>query len=386
MKTPQKERDPQLEDVLPLHEKGKIRMVSRHRLDSVSDLRKVYTPGVARVCRLIHDEPEKVCDYTSIGNTVAVITNGTAVLGMGDIGVEASMPVMEGKAAILMEMADVSAIPVLVDTRDAGEFIRTVSLISRTFGAILLEDVSAPLCFELEDALKAKLSIPVFHDDQHGTAVVVLAALLRALDVTRKKPEALNVVINGAGAAGWAIARFLLGFGAGNVVLCDSRGAIYRGRSVGMNPVKEQIAGLTNKDNEQGGLGDVIKGKDLFVGVSVAGAVSRERVASMAPEPIVFALANPVPEIWPYEAMEAGAAVATDGRNLNNALGFPGIFRGALDARAREINEEMKLSAAHELAALAPEDELVPDFMDRDVHRAVGRAVAQAARESGAAG
>lgn len=385
MKKPEKEKDPQLEDILPLHEGGKTAMISRCRLETVADLRKIYTPGVAAVCKLIRDIPLKAYDYTSTGNTVAVITNGTAVLGLGDIGVRASMPVMEGKAVILMKMAGVSAIPVLLDSRDAGEFVRTVSLIAPTFGAILLEDIAAPLCFEVEDALKEKLPIPVFHDDQHGTAVVVLAALLRALESTGKQAGELNAVINGSGAAGCAIARFLLNFGVGNVVLCDSRGAVYSGRKAGMNAAKEEIAGLTNIHKEHGALGDIIRGKDLFVGVSVEGVVSPEMIRSMAPDPIVFAMANPVPEIWPYEAVEAGAAVATDGRNLNNALGFPGIFRGALDARASGINEEMKIAAARALADQAPEGELVPDFMDPAVHMTVAGAVAEAARESGAA-
>ncbi len=385
MKSPQKENDPHLEDILPLHQEGKTRMVSRYSLDSVASLRKIYTPGVAKVCQLIEENPEKACDFTSIGNTVAVITNGSAVLGLGDIGVRASMPVMEGKAVILMEMAGVSAIPVLVDTSDPDEFIRTVSLIAPTFGAILLEDISAPLCFQVEDSLKARLPIPVFHDDQHGTAVVVLGALLRALEACGRQAGELDAVINGAGAAGWAIARFLLNFGINDVVLCDSRGAIYRGRENGMNPVKQDIAECTNRANEQGELKSVIRGKDLFIGVSAGGVVSPAMVASMAPGPIVFAMANPVPEIWPHEAIGAGAAVATDGRNLNNALGFPGIFRGALNARANAINEEMKVGAARALAEQAHEGELVPDFMDKKVHLKVAEAVAEAARRSGVA-
>jgi malate dehydrogenase (oxaloacetate-decarboxylating) len=295
------------------------------------------------------------------------------------------MPVMEGKSVIFMEMVDIAAVPLLVDTRDAARFVDTVAAIAPTFGAILLEDVAAPLCFEVEDALKARLDVPVFHDDQHGTAVVVLAALIRACKLTGKRAENLRVVMNGAGAAGTAVARFLLDYGVRDVVLCDRAGAVYRGRAEHMNPAKEALAAITNKDSERGTLAEVMRGKDCFIGVSVAGAVTREMVRSMAPDPIVFAMANPVPEIWPDEALEAGAAAAEDGRHINNALGFPGIFRGALDARARQINEEMKVAASSTLARLAPEGELVPNFMDRAVHRALADAVADAARKSGVA-
>jgi len=380
-----REVDPELQQVLPLHERGKTRMVSRVKLNTVADLRKVYTPGVAKVSKVIEADPSQIYRYTSIGDTVAVVTNGTAVLGLGDIGVRAAMPVMEGKAVILMEMVDISAVPLLVDTHDADAFVAAVSLIAPSFGAILLEDVYAPLCFEVERRLKERLDVPVFHDDQHGTAVVVLAALMNALRISGKKGPTLNVVINGAGAAGSAIARCLLDYGVGNIVLCDRRGAIHRARKEGMNPAKEQIARITNRDNEKGQLEAVIRGKDLFIGVSVGGVVTKKMIRAMAPEPIVFAMANPIPEIWPHEAIEAGASVATDGRHLNNALGFPGIFRGALDARARDINEQMKLAAAEALAEQAPAGELVPDFMDRQVHRRVADAVAKAARESGAA-
>lgn len=383
MSSPDREVDPELEDVLPLHEKGKTRMVSRCQLDSVADLRKIYTPGVAKVSQLIEDKPEEAYRYTSIGDTVAVISNGTAVLGLGDVGVRASMPVMEGKAVILMQMADVSAIPLLLDSTDCEEFVTAASLFASTFGAILLEDISAPLCFEVEDKLKDKLDIPVFHDDQHGTAVVVLGALMKALETTDKKASNLRVVINGAGAAGWAIGRYLLNYGIDDVVLCDRCGAIYADRDERMNAVKKRIGEETNAAGETGSLEDVIRDKDLFIGVSGPGLVSAEMVQSMAPDPIVFALANPVPEIWPDDAVCAGASVATDGRHLNNALGFPGLFRGALDARASDINEAMKIAASRALADLAPEGELVPDFMDRRVHRAVGKAVAEAARESG---
>ncbi|MGD2175352.1 MAG: malic enzyme-like NAD(P)-binding protein [Candidatus Brocadiaceae bacterium] len=380
-----KEPEPRLEDILPLHRGGKTRMVSRLELDSVERLRQIYTPGVAEVSRIIEREPEKLYDYTSVGDTVAVVTNGTAVLGLGDVGVRAAMPVMEGKSVILMEMVDIAAVPLLVEAHDADRLVETVAAVSPTFGAILLEDVAAPLCFEVEGRLREMLDVPVFHDDQHGTAVVVLAALISALRISGKSAGDLRVVMNGAGAAGSAVARFLLGYGVGNVVLCDRAGAIWRGRPEHMNPAKEQIARETNKENERGTLAEVMRGKDVFIGVSTAGLVSQEMVRSMAADPIVFAMANPVPEIWPHEAMEAGAVAAEDGRHINNALGFPGIFRGALDARARQINEEMKEAAAAALAELAPEGELVPDFMDRSVHAAVADAVAEAARRTGTA-
>lgn len=380
-----REPEPQLEDILSLHQRGKTRMTSRIKLRTVEQLRQIYTPGVARVSKIIEADPERMYDYTSVGDTVAVITNGTAVLGLGDVGVRAAMPVMEGKCVIFMEMVDIAAVPLLVDSHDAERVIETVAAVGPTFGAILLEDIAAPLCFEIEDRLKARLDVPVFHDDQHGTAVVVLAALIGALKITGKKAQELRVVMNGAGAAGTAVAKFLLNYGVKDVVLCDKSGAIFRGRKEHMNPAKEAVAAITNKDNERGMLAEMMRGKDCFIGVSVAGVVTGEMVRSMAPDPIVFAMANPVPEIWPDEALEAGAAAADDGRHINNALGFPGIFRGALDARARQINEEMKVAAASALARLAPEGELVPDFMDRNVHRAVADAVAAAARKTGVA-
>ena len=380
-----KETEPELNEILPLHEGGKTRMTARVHLDSVESLRRIYTPGVAEVSRIIEAEPDKVYEYTSVGETVAVVTNGTAVLGLGDVGVHAAMPVMEGKSVILMEMVDIAAVPLLVDLHDADRFVDAVAAVAPTFGAILLEDIAAPLCFEVEDRLREAADVPVFHDDQHGTAVVVLAALISALKIADRRAEDLRVVMNGAGAAGSAVARFLLSYGVDDVVLCDRAGAIYRGRDEHMNPAKEKIAAETNRDNQRGNLAEVMRGKDVFIGVSVAGCVSQDMVRSMAPDPIVFAMANPVPEIWPHEALEAGAVAAEDGRHINNALGFPGIFRGALDARARTINEEMKIAAASTLADLAPEGELVPDFMDRAVHRAVADAVAEAARRTGVA-
>jgi len=381
----ERETEPQLEDILRLHRGGKTRMTSRLRIDSVARLRQVYTPGVAQVCKMIEADPALVYDYTSVGDTVAVVTNGTAVLGLGDIGVRGAMPVMEGKSVILMEMVDIASIPLLVDSHDPARVIDVVEAIAPTFGAILLEDIAAPACFEIEDELKRRLDIPVFHDDQHGTAVVVLAAFISALKISGKRVEDICVVFNGAGAGGSAVARFLLSYGVGDVILCDRAGAIYRGRTENMNPAKQKIAEQTNRENERGSLAQVLRGKDAFIGLSVAGAVTQDMVRSMAPEPIVFAMANPVPEIWPHEAIEAGAVAAEDGRHINNALGFPGISRGALDARAREINEEMKMAASTALAELAPEGELVPDFMDKSVHRAVAEAVAEAARRSGVA-
>ncbi len=377
--------EPRREDILKLHENGKLRMVSRTRLESLQDLRTIYTPGVAEISKMIEADRDRRFEYTAVANTVAVVTNGTAVLGLGDIGVDGALPVMEGKSVILIEMAGVSAMPLLVDSHKSGEIIETVQRVAGTFGGVLLEDIAAPQCFEVEDGLKETLDIPVFHDDQHGTAVVVMAALMSALEISGKEASDLRVVISGAGAAGCAVARFLLNYGVADAVLVDRAGAVYRGREEHMNQAKEQIARETNKENESGALEDVMKGKDAFIGLSVAGLVSKEMVRSMAPDPIVFAMANPVPEIWPEEAIEAGAVAAEDGRNINNALGFPGLFRGALDARAREINEDMKVAAARALAHAAPAGALVPDFMDREVHRQVAEAVADAARNSGVA-
>jgi len=373
-------------EILKVHEGGKVRMQRTVEVETLEQLRIVYTPGVARVCKLIEAEPEKRYEYTAIGETIAIVTNGTAVLGLGDIGPVASMPVMEGKSVILDQMVGVATVPILLDSKNADEIVRTVELMAPTFGGILLEDISAPLCFEVENRLRELLDIPVFHDDQHGTAVVTLAALISALKISDRQAGDVRVVMNGAGAAGIAVARFLLAYGVADVILCDRAGAIYEGRTENMNPFKEEVARETNKQRETGSLADVMQGKEVFVGVSVAGVVTQDMVRSMAPNPIVFAMANPTPEIWPHEAIEAGAIASEDGRNINNALGFPGLFRGTLDVRAHTINEEMKIAAAAALAALAPDGALVPDFMDPAVHAAVAKAVAQAARDSGVAG
>ena len=380
-----READAGLEEILAVHKGGKVRLTSRCRIETIEQVRRVYTPGVAEVCRLIQREPDKAYEYTAIGDTIAIVTNGTAVLGLGDIGVVPAMPVMEGKSVILCEMVGVATVPLLVDSHDVGEIVETVSRVALTFGGILLEDISAPTCFEVEDGLKERLDIPVFHDDQHGTAVVVLAALISALKLTDRRAEDVRMVINGAGAAGSAVARFLLRYGVADVVLCDRAGALYSGRGEHMNPAKVRIADETNTAGERGTLAEVMRGKDVFIGLSGPGIVSQDMVRSMAEAPIVFAMANPVPEIWPEEALAAGAAAAEDGRNINNALGFPGIFRGLLDARAHEMNEEMKTAAAAALAGLAPDGALVPDFMDRAVHRAVAEAVSEAARRTGVA-
>jgi malate dehydrogenase (oxaloacetate-decarboxylating) len=340
----------------------------------------VYTPGVAQVCQAIQQRPELAHELTSAGNSVAVVTNGTAILGLGDIGIRAGMPVMEGKAVILIEMARVSAYPILVDTHDPDELVHTVQKIAHTFGAILLEDIAAPVCFEVEPRLIESLDIPVFHDDQHGTAVVTLAALTNALRIVGKTPADVRVVVNGAGAAGMAIARMLLEYKFGDIILCDRAGAIYNGRTEHMNPWKDEIARLTNHESRKGPLAQVMRGAEVFIGVSGPRLVTPDMVRSMAKDAIVFAQANPTPEIRPADAMEAGAAVAADGRSVNNALGFPGIFRGTLDAHARRITRSMMAAAVNALVSLAQPDHLVPDFMDREVHKKVAEAVKAAAK------
>ena len=354
-----------------------------------------YTPGVAEPCREIHKDPDKVYEYTSKGNMVAVVTDGTAVLGLGNIGASAALPVMEGKAVLFKAFAGVDAFPICLDTADMDRIVETVALMEPSFGGVNLEDIAAPACFEIERRLKKRLSVPVFHDDQHGTAIIVLAALINALKITGKQLEDLKVVINGVGAAGVAIGKIVLRAGAGDLIMCDSRGIIYSGRTEGMNPAKEEMAGLTNKDNKKGSLADALAGADVFIGVSSANLVSADMIKGMNSDPIVFALANPVPEIDPDVAKEAGARIVGTGRSdypnqINNVLAFPGVFRGALDVRATDINEEMKLAAAYALAGVVAKEELNADYIipkpfDPRVAPAVAEAVARAAMDSGVA-
>ncbi len=365
------------DEVLEIHRRGAIETKACVPLNTMMDLRMVYTPGVASVCQLIADKPEQAWKYTSKGNRIAIITNGTSVLGLGDIGPLASLPVMEGKAAILAHFVGVSADPILIDSKDPDEIVDIASKLASYYGAIQLEDIAAPACFEIEDKLQEMLDVPVFHDDQHGTATVAVAGLINALKQTQRTAADCNAVILGAGAAGLAITKFFNDFGIGNVVVCDSKGAIFRGRTERMNPWKTRVAETTNKENEQGSLDQIIKGKNLFIGVSRPGVVSKQMVASMAKDPIVFALANPVSEISVEDATEAGAAVAVDGRGMNNALAYPGIFRGTLDARAKRITPQMKNAAAYALAAAANE-QLLPDMLDQTMHSRVATAVAKA--------
>ena len=371
------------DEVVRLHEGGKIAMSSTVKLDSLTHLRMVYTPGVAQICKAIETRPELVRRLTSVGNTVAVVTNGTAVLGLGDIGVRAAMPVMEGKAVLLMEMVQINAVPILIDSKDAGEIVEIVEKIAPTFGLIHLEDIAAPLCFEVESKLRERLSIPVFHDDQHGTACVVLSALIRALERTSRQKENTRVVVNGAGAAGIAVANLLTEFGMGDVIIVDRAGAIYMGRKEHMNEFKEDLAQRTNHEKRRGRLEEVLGDVDVFIGLSVPNVLKPDHVRIMAKDSIVFALANPIPEIPVRDAERAGAAVAADGKTINNALAFPGIFRGALDSRAREINTRMIHAAAMTLAAQCKSKELVPDFLRREVHYTVARAVAATAEATG---
>ncbi len=365
------------DEVLNLHKGGKIEVRSRVKVETLNDLRMIYTPGVAQVCNHIVAHPESARKYTSIGNTVCIATNGSAVLGLGDIGVLGAMPVMEGKSIILNKMANVSCVPLLLKSDNADEIVNTLSCLAETFGAIMIEDVKAPLCFEVEQRLQKKVRVPVFHDDQHGTATVILAALIRAFQITKKRKDKARIVINGAGAAGIAAAKLLIGYGFRNIILSDRAGAIYKGRG-DMNDYKKEIAAVTNCDREKGGLQEVLPGKDVFIGLSGPGLVTQDMVRSMNSDPIIFALANPIPEIWPKEAEEAGAAVALDGRTINNALVFPGIMRGALDAQAREVTTAMKFAAAETIASLAGKKEIVPNFLNLDVHKTVARAVLMA--------
>jgi len=373
------------DEILETHRRGSIEIVSTSRLKSLTDLRMVYTPGVASVCQEVQKSKDAAWNFTGICDRIAIVTNGTAVLGLGDIGPLASLPVMEGKASILAEFVDVSGFPILIDTKDPDVFVETVVRIASGFGAIQLEDVAAPACFEIEEKLSRRLDVPVFHDDQHGTATIVLAALINALKQTKKDPKKCSAVMLGAGAAGIAVSKMLLEYGIGDIVVYDSKGPLYRGRTENMNPYKHGLAEITNKNNQKGPLAEGFVGKDIFIGVSRPNMVSRQMVSSMAPDPIVLPLANPIGEITKEEARRAGAALAADGRDINNALAYPGIFRGALDARATQINMPMKVAAARQLAQLAPDGSLLPDILDREVHKKVAHAVAAAWNASNAA-
>jgi len=384
------------EFALMQHEKwnGKIEVISRAKIETPEDLAVAYTPGVAEPCLKIAKDVDLSYKYTRRGNLVAVVTDGTAVLGLGDIGPEAGMPVMEGKCALFKEFGDVDAFPLCIRSKDVDEIVNTVALLAGSFGGINLEDISAPRCFEIERKLKERCDIPVFHDDQHGTAVVTAAALLNALKFTGRKIEDIKVVMSGAGAAGSAIIKLLIELGLKNVIMCDRKGAIYEGRE-GLNEEKAKMAAITNREKQAGSLADVLKGADVFIGVSAPGTVTEEMVKTMAKDPILFPMANPVPEIMPDLAMKAGAAVVGTGRSdfpnqINNVLAFPGIFRGALDVRAKDINDPMNAAAAHAIANLIDESELradyiIPDPFDPRVKEAVSAAVAKVARETGAA-
>lgn len=381
------------QESLELHRKlkGKLDIVSRLPITNKTDLSLAYTPGVAQPCVEIHRNPEESYELTGRGNLVAVVTDGTAVLGLGDIGPEAAMPVMEGKCILFREFAGVNAFPICLATKDVDEIIRTVECVAPTFGGINLEDISAPRCFEIERRLKERLSIPVFHDDQHGTAIVVLAGLINALKLAGKKKETARVVISGAGSAGISICRLLMSHGFRDIVMTDKCGALAPGESF-MNPAQQEMATVTNPRQERGPLETIIKDKDIFVGVSAPGIATSAMISTMAPNSIVFAMANPVPEIMPDEAKAGGARVVATGRSdfpnqINNLLAFPGIFRGALDVRASDINEDMKMAAAAAIAGLVTDEELsedciIPNPLDKRVSAAVARAVGEAAVRS----
>ena len=374
--------------------KGKLEVTPRAAVDSKDALSLAYTPGVAQPCLEIQKDINKSYELTRRWNTVAVITDGTAVLGLGDIGPEAGMPVMEGKCVLFKAFGGVDAIPLCVRSKDVDEIVHTVELLAGSFGGINLEDISAPRCFEIEKKLKERCDIPIFHDDQHGTAIITLAGMINALKIVGKKIEDVKIVTSGAGAAGIAIIKLLMSMGLKNVIMTDRTGAIYKGRE-GLNPIKEEMAEITNQAMEKGKLADVIKGADVFIGVSGPGTLTKDMVRTMAKDPIIFACANPTPEIFPDEAKEAGAAVVSTGRSdfpnqINNVLAFPGIFRGALDVRASDINDEMKVAASYALANLVSDEELNPEYIipaafDERVKDAVAKAVAQAAIDSGVA-
>ena len=374
--------------------KGKLEVTPRASVDSKEALSLAYTPGVAQPCLEIQKDVNKSYELTRRWNTVAVVTDGSAVLGLGDIGPEAGMPVMEGKCVLFKAFGGVDAIPLCVRSHDVDEIVNTVALLAGSFGGVNLEDIAAPRCFEIERKLKERCDIPIFHDDQHGTAVITLAGLTNALKVVGKKLEDVKIVLNGAGAAAIAITKLLLSAGAKDVTLCDRKGAIYAGRAEGMNPVKEEIAQVTNPAKRAGSLADVLAGADVFIGVSAPGAVTTDMVKTMSKDAVIFACANPTPEIFPDDAKAGGAAVVATGRSdypnqLNNVLAFPGIFRGALDARASDINDAMKIAAAHALADLVGDDlsadYIIPAAFDPRVKDAVASAVKQAAYDSGVA-
>lgn len=370
---------------------GKIETVSRVKVETRDDLSTAYTPGVAEPCRKIHANPDDVYTYTLKSRTIAVVSDGSAVLGLGNIGAEAAIPVMEGKAVLFKEFGGVDAVPICLDTQDTEEIIRTVKNIAPCFGGINLEDISSPRCFEIERRLEEELPIPVFHDDQHGTGIVVTAALLNALKVVGKKIEDVKIVLNGPGAAGTAIIKMMLSAGAKYIIACDENGILYKERGVGIADHKEMLCGITNPEGLRGTLADALVGADVFVGVSVGGALKPEMIKTMAKDPIVFAMANPTPEIMYDEAVAAGVRVMGTGRSdfpnqINNVLAFPGIFKGALEARARDITPEMKVTAAQAIASVIAPEELneeyiIPSIFDRRVTEAVAKAVAQASRK-----
>ena len=384
------------EKAIKMHEEwaGKIEVIATAPVGSKEELAIAYTPGVAAPCLEIQKDVDLSYKYTRRHNLVAVVTDGTAVLGLGDIGPEAGMPVMEGKCALFKAFGDVDAFPLCIRSKDVDEIVNTVALLAGSFGGVNLEDISAPRCFEIEKKLKERCDIPIFHDDQHGTAVITLAGLTNALKIVGKKMEDIHVVVNGAGAAATAITKLLISRGLKNVILCDRKGAIYEGRE-GLNSAKEEMAKITNPEKKAGSLADVIVGADVFIGVSAPGVLTADMVATMAKDPVVFACANPVPEILPDEAKKAGVAVMATGRSdfpnqVNNVLAFPGIFRGALDVRASDINDEMKIAAANAIAGIVSDAELNPDYIlpdafDTRVGKAVASAVAQAARDTGVA-
>lgn len=385
------------DDALEMHKEnqGKLEITPNIKVTNKEELSLAYSPGVAEPCKEIHEDSRKVYDYTIKANTVAVVTDGTAVLGLGNIGAEASIPVMEGKAVLFKSFAGINGVPIALDTTDTDEIVNTVKLLQPNYGGINLEDISAPRCFEIEETLKKETNIPVFHDDQHGTAIVTMAGLINALRIVDKDLSDIKVVLNGAGAAGIAIVKLLYSYGVRDMIMCESKGAIYEGRQHGMNDTKAYVANWTNKDKIDGSLEEVIKDADVFIGVSVADLVTKDMVKSMADDPIIFAMANPNPEIKPDDAKEAGAKVIGTGRSdfpnqINNVLAFPGIFRGALDVEATHINEDMKKAAVEAIADLIDEDELNPDYcipgpFDKRVAPSVARSVAKAAMESGVA-